>query len=367
MPFNQLVTHSFSLWKPLGLLSVLGMLSVSQSGCEILWDDMQEPTISRWTPDEGWVVLLPGDPSPGAQALREDARKAFEAEKYEEALQGLKEIEESYPDSFEAREAATMFLAAECYFKLNQYEWANEYYQKTIARRPPRELLSQSLTQIYNIGLAFLHGTAVRTFAGVEYESPSLGVDILIGEGGLVTRYPFLDFSDDALWEVADHYYKNEEYDEAEQVLDRLVTDHVNSEWNEAAEYLLALCVYKQIRGEDYDQRPIEKAKRKFNLYRHHYPRGSKIPEVRKFLQEISEMEARYDLKIAKYYLRESRPTAASYYLQSVILNYPKTEAFTEAREIYDEMERFRKEAEAQTAGTATSTIPGGTAGEASS
>lgn len=334
-------------------LVLLGFLA---TGCEVLWDDTPDPTISRWSPDSGWQVLLPGDPSPGAQALREDARAAFEAGKTLDALRGLEEIEKNYPDSLEAREPATTFLIAECHYELNNYERANEYYQKTIARRPPREILSRSLNQIYNIGLAFLHGTALRTFAGVEYRSPALGVDILIGEGGLVTRYPFLDFSDNALWEVADYYYKKEEYDEAEQVLERLVEDYAGkSEWGEAAEYLLALCVFRQIRGEDYDQRPIEKAKRKFNQYRHHYPRGSKIPEVRQHLQEISEMEARYDLKIAKYYLRESRPTAATYYLQSVILNYPKTEAYSEAREIYQEMERLRKERESRKAVEASS------------
>ena len=116
----------------------------------------------------------------------------------------------------------------------------------------------------------------------------------------------------------------------------------MTSEWAELAEYQLAVTVFKQVRGVDYDQAPLKRAKRLFNAYPKHYPRGVHIDEVRDYLARISEMEAGHDLKVAKYYLRESRPEAAMYYLREVLLNNPKTDSAREAREIYEQMADFR-------------------------
>lgn len=324
------------------LLALLGL----SAGCEVVWDKKESPSLSTWTPQSGWSQVEPGEPSASAAAIRAEARKAFDAEEYTDALLGLQQIVSEFPDSQEAREAYTLFLIAECHFNLGSYEAAYEHYQKTLSRRPSDSILNQSLSRIYDIGLAYLHGIARRSFLGFRYRSPTFGVDILIGERGLVTLYPFLEYSDVALWQVSNYYFKKREYPEAEQVLEQLVRDYPLGEWHEAAEYLLALSVFEQVRGEDYDQEPLKKAKRKFNLYRTHYPRGSRIPEAQEKLRQLAEMEARHDLKVAKYYLRESRPEAAMYYLRSVLLNNPTTDAAAEAREIYRQMARFRGEDE---------------------
>lgn len=59
-------------------------------------------------------------------------------------------------------------------------------------------------------------------------------------------------------------------------------------------------------------------------------------------------MEASHDLEVAKYYLRESRPESSLYYLRSVLLNYPRTEAYIEAQAMYDELARYRDGASEQ-------------------
>ena len=83
-----------------------------------------------------------------------------------------------------------------------------------------------------------------------------------------------------ALWEIAEYYFSKKQYPEAEKIYERLVRDYSDGNWGEEAEYKFALSVYKQIRGVDYDQAPLKTAKRRFDLYRSHYPRGVRINEV---------------------------------------------------------------------------------------
>ena len=110
----------------------------------------------------------------------------------------------------------------------------------------------------------------------------------------------------------------------------------------EAAEYQQALSVFLQVRGVDYDQEAMRKARSRFSVYLQHNPRGNWVDEARGSLRRISEMEAQHDLQIAKYYLRESQPEAARLYLRAVLFNNPLTDAAREAKEIHDYIQERR-------------------------
>ena len=305
-----------------------------------------DPTISEWRPGAGWrpAAGTTGPRKTSVEKLRSESREAFDAASHRDALRGYLALRKTYPRSTEAKDAETAFMIAECYYHLgeNEYSSAYPYYLEVLKGNPREEMLKTSLGRIYDIGRAFLDGRAKKTFLGVPYKSPSFGVEIFLGEQGLVTNYPFLSYSEDALMEVAKYYFDRGEYPEAEQVFERLVLNYPQSTWNASAEYFLALSVYRQVRGVDYDLETLRQARTKFNLYLNHHPRGSQVEDAREKLREIAEKEGRHDLMIAKYYLRESQPQAAILYLRSVIFNNPRTEAAREAREIFEYMERRR-------------------------
>ncbi len=324
-------------------LAVAAFALVAIAGCATDFGGSGDtPPLREWSPEQGWIELPEGTSSPTAAALRAEARKAFESGAYEDALKGIYAMQREFSGSTEAKDSETHFLIAECHLKLGAYEKAYDNYQEALKRGAGGSLLNRTLNRIYHIGLFFLQGKAKRSFAGIPFNSPSFGVDILIGEKGLFTRYENLDYADDGLLEIARHYFEKKQYPEAEKIYDRLVKRYPDSEWAELAEYQLAVTVFKQVRGVDYDQGPLKKAKRLFNTYRVHYPRGVHVEKVRDYLDRISEMEAQHDLKVAKYYIRESRPEAAMYYLREVLLNNPRTDAAREAREMYRQMARFR-------------------------
>lgn len=326
------------------------------ASCETTFGAKNEPpSLSRWSPEGGWTESPRGESSATAAAQRVEAQKAFDAEAYGDALQGLLAMQKGFPDSAEAGDGLTYFLIAECYLNLNDYEKAYDNYQKALKGRPSKQVMNTTLQRIYQIALFYLQERAKRTFAGViPLSSASFGVEILTGKDGLITQYPFVEFAAEALLKIGRYYFNKKQYPEAERVYERLVRDYPGSEWREIAEYQLAVTIFKQVRGVDYDQGPLKKAEHRFNVYRKDYPRGSKIVQVKNYLREISELEAQHDLKIAKYYLRESRPEAARYYLEDVMNKHPYTEAFREAERIYRKMNYRRAETEAEGSSTSS-------------
>ncbi|MBI4604287.1 MAG: outer membrane protein assembly factor BamD, partial [Planctomycetes bacterium] len=122
---------------------------------------------------------------------------------------------------------------------------------------------------------------------------------------------------------------------------ERLVRDYPQSEWRAQAEYYLALSVFKQIRGVDYDEKLILDAQRKFRAYLEENPRGPQAEDARQKLGEIVEMLGEKNLRLAKFYLRESEPAAAKIYLRIVLERYTSSAAAREAREIQRGLERY--------------------------
>jgi outer membrane protein assembly factor BamD (BamD/ComL family) len=317
----------------------LVLLVLLGSGCE----SGPSPVASEWS--GSWKPVRGGAKNASAEKLRAECRKAFDAGSYEDAILGLKALRERFPSTAAAKDVETSFLLAESHYRLGEkrYAEAYPYYLEVLKGTPPEDMLKTTLNRVYDIGIAFLYGRSKKSFLGIlQYSSPSFGVEILTGENGLVTNYPFLTISEDALMEVAKHYFDGKEYEEAEHVYERMSRDYPQSPWNQTAEYQLALAVYRQIRGIDYDQQALRRAREKLNLYLNHHPRGSQVEEARRLLHQIAEWEGMHDLRIAKYYLGESQPQAAMLYLRSVFIDNPKTDAAREAREIYENLEKLR-------------------------
>ena len=59
-------------------------------------------------------------------------------------------------------------------------------------------------------------------------------------------------------------------------------------------------------------------------------------------VREINELEGEKNLRIAKFYLRDSQPRACEIYLRRVLDRYPNSRAAREAREIRAELDKSR-------------------------
>ena len=289
----------------------------------------------RWEQERGWVQPRYGTWGATDQ-IRADAMKAFQAGSHADALGGFLSLLERLPDGDPAH-TEILFLAAECYYNLKIYESAVEYFTRVYrSSNASPENTQVSHLRIFDIAMDYLHGRAACSTIGIRHNCPGEGVDLLVGDEGLITEYRYLEFADDAVMEIANYYFDEKEYPEAVPLFERLLRDYCpsRSEWCELAEYQVALATFKQVRGIDYDQELLVSAEKKFRQYLQSYPRGAQAETARSFQRQISDMLAERYLRIAKYYLRESQPRAARIYLELVVFRYSSSGAAREAREI---------------------------------
>ncbi len=293
----------------------------------------------RWEPESGWVRPEFGDW--GAVAtIRKESNTALQAKAYSDALAGFLELEPRLSGD-ESAATENDFSIAECYYQLRHYEKAIEYYRKVYREGKPEQTIADTTRQrIYEIAIDYIHGKAACTIAGIRYTCPRHGIELLVGEDGLITEYPYLTFADDALMDIAKYYFDSRQYPEAVPTYEWVIRDY-QGEWTGTAQYQLALAWFRQIRGTDYDEKVIAQAEKEFRRYLEIEPRGAHAVEARENLHRISQMLASKYLGIAKFYLRESEPRAARIYLRRVLLRYTDSTAAREAREIQRQLDKL--------------------------
>ena len=187
-----------------------------------------------------------------------EAAEAFEVGAYKGVLPDLLEIEEAFTTSAVKEDAELSFLVAECYFHLNDYERAYEYYQKSLDRRPDKDTVSSTQDRLGTIGRAFLEGRRRLRSDATGTESRGFGVTIFIGEKGLLTRYPYRATADGALLSIAEFFLTDGQYRAAEKTYERILREYAQSSRLEEAHYGIAVSVYKQIgrTGDERHRRP---------------------------------------------------------------------------------------------------------------
>ena len=304
-----------------------------------------------WRETSGWVR-----PDRGRWGkpdhVRSESFRAYQAKRYADALWGFLTLEnmQSAGGGRARGDGQTgsinkdlNFYVGECYFHLGNYDKALQFYRRVYRQDfPAQDLLDQALKRVFEIGMAYVKGEVTCEFLGIPYKCEQHGISILADPStGLLTEYPMLSFSDVAWIEIAKYYFEEKEYAEAVPIYER-VASNPESEWADLAEYQAALSIYSQVRGVDYDQRTIQDAYRRFTRYLENHRRGEHAEAAREKLREISEMEGAKNLRIAKFYLRESQPDACELYLKRVLTHYPNSTAAREAREIQGHLDRIK-------------------------
>jgi tetratricopeptide (TPR) repeat protein len=228
----------------------------------------------------------------------------------QEIFAGIVERAGQGPEAMEA-----LFLRGDALRALGRPEEALECYDEVVRRRPQIELLKRTLDRKYRLGLDFLQGDARRYFLGmIPYRSAVFGVKIL---DALVRAFPFESFSDDALYSIANHYFREEQWEEAQPVYERLIDSYPTSEWVPPAYFQLGKVVYNGVRGHRYDPTPIVKARWYFERFLEKRRVGPEAEQARTFIRELREMEARHELYVARFYAQNGSDRGARLYLQA--------------------------------------------------
>lgn len=167
----------------------------------------------------------------------------------------------------------------------------------------------------------------------------------------LQSSYPYGRYAQQAQLEIAYAYYKQKEPESALAAADRFIKQYPNNPHVDYAYYLKGLINFNEDIGlfggehEDLSQRDPKAAHDAFDAFKDlatRFPDSKYADDARARMQYLINMLARYDIHVARYYLRRGAYIAAVNRAQDVLTGYPQTPSTRDALQImvqaYDAM-----------------------------
>lgn len=133
------------------------------------------------------------------------------------------------------------------------------------------------------------------------------------------------DLGEEAQYLLAESYYNNRQYLIAASEYQRFANYYPRSEKRKTADFKSALCYYNLSPRFKLDQSHTRQAVEEFRLFKSRYPDSERIAEVDDYIEELRTKLARKKYEAAKFYFRTDRYEAAIVYHNMVIDEYPET------------------------------------------
>ena len=157
----------------------------------------------------------------------------------------------------------------------------------------------------------------------------------------LQSRYPFGQYAQQSMLEMAYAYYSQAEPDPAIATADRFIKQFPNNPHVDYAYYVKGLATFNgelsvlsKISGQDPSERDAQAAQDSFNAFKElvtKFPNSKYTPDANLRLQYLVNTLAKHELHIASYYLRRGAYIAAANRAQGIIKTYPNSPSTREA------------------------------------
>ena len=168
----------------------------------------------------------------------------------------------------------------------------------------------------------------------------------------LQSRYPYGRYAQQALLEVAYAHYRQGEAEPAISAAERFIKQYPNNPHVDYAYYVKGLAnfngeisILQSLGGQDPTERDPKAAQDSFAAFKDlvtRFPNSKYTPDSRLRMQYLVNALAKYELHVARYYLRRGAHIAAVNRAQGVLTQYPNSPSTREALEImvqaYDAM-----------------------------
>jgi outer membrane assembly lipoprotein YfiO len=217
-----------------------------------------------------------------------------------------------------------MWLRGEALFARKDYYKAFEQYEELLGEYAGSPHYGDALQREMEIAELYL-GPVRRKV---------LGMPLLSGEDEAIAilrrvyeHQPLGDLADDVILRIADYYWNKRDWPEAEQYYDKYCREYPNVDPGKVrhAERRRAECGLEKCRGVRYDTTSLNLAYDRLNQYEQKYPDAAQSEGVAELKAKVRGMQAETMFRVAEYYLRSGRPTAAAYYAEQVQRDYPDT------------------------------------------
>jgi outer membrane protein assembly factor BamD (BamD/ComL family) len=162
---------------------------------------------------------------------------------------------------------------------------------------------------------------------------------ILTRERGLsllrkaLQRYPAEKFTPDYHMKLAEYFYDEREWDQAELEYRTIVELYPGSTHAAEAVMGLAHASERKFKGVAYDAEPLREAKRQYERFKDEFAQHKSIAEQADAkLKLINELLAKKDYEVAEYYVGREMVRSARFMFEEVRRRFPETEWAKKAR-----------------------------------
>jgi outer membrane protein assembly factor BamD len=168
----------------------------------------------------------------------------------------------------------------------------------------------------------------------------------------LQSRFPYGQYAQQSMLEMAYAYYRTGEPDPAISTADRFIKQFPNHPHVDYAYYVKGLATFNgqttllnTISGQDAAERDPQSQKDSFNAFKElitRFPNSIYTPDARVRMEYLTNEMARHELHIAEYYLRRGAYIAALNRAQGILTEYPTSPSTRPALDViiksYDAM-----------------------------
>ncbi|MCH8042216.1 MAG: tetratricopeptide repeat protein [Planctomycetes bacterium] len=266
-----------------------------------------------------------------ARQLFDEAEQAFDAERYDKAIDLYSQTRKRWPRS--ALEHDAMFQIGESYYKSHRYPKANEAYKELLKKYKNSRYLEKVVARQFTIARYWEQLEAWRpgSWYAVNLTDFSRPTRDAAGKARATYSAVYLNdptgpLADDAIMAVGNHHFVRGAYDKADHQYSLLRTDHPKSEHVYQA-YLLGIQVkMKTYQGPDYNGTPLDEAQELLDQLKLQFADRIGRDEQQRLEhvhQEIRRQKALRDWHLAQYYEARKDFRAARSYYEKIKADYP--------------------------------------------
>ncbi len=273
------------------------------------------PQTSEWTEQ--------APPVPGTEDGDLDlARQALAREEYKDALKRVMAWIRQYGGQA-PRYPEALYVQATAQLELGDYRAAHDAYKALLNDFPGSVYAERALPAEFRIGEQYLDGQKRKAWKGMlrirDYdEGIKIMDDIIANHGGT-------ELAEMALKTKADYYYRQGEFEMAQDEYARLARDYARSRYQPYALLRSAQSALASFAGVKFDDAGLVEAEERFKQFQQQYPQVAEAKDVPVILDQIRTTRAQKEYEIGHYYERTHKRTAAAFYYRSTVLNWPGT------------------------------------------
>ncbi len=141
----------------------------------------------------------------------------------------------------------------------------------------------------------------------------------------LLKKFPNSKHRRKALFNLAEVYYRDQEYLEAQVQFSEFVQLYPISKLTDKAYYLLGMSYYNVTNYHDQDQENTQNALKNFRKLLRRFPKSKYREKTLQKIKEIQEFLSQHEFSIAYFYFKKGHNVSCIPRFKKIILNYPQS------------------------------------------